>query len=147
VLDLRLFARQLTATVLTVVATSSLAGPGNSGGNPNTIVASPARNYVFQGPPPTAPKIDEHGDRYDFGLAGYSLDVTPRPYDPAQCAATNAVKTVCARGPTAAVVVFGDHRTFLVTVRDTGIGPARLGLLAPALIESFAPITVGKPVP
>jgi len=120
-------------------ATSALAGPGGSGGNPSIMIASPAKNYLFFAVAPTGQTFSSARDDFAFGLAGFTLAVAPLPYDPSRCAAANGFKTVCAaHGSTEATVVFGDHTTFRLRFKDTGIGAARLEQAAAGVVATFS---------
>ena len=140
-------ARALAAFVLALASAAAYGGPGSSGGNPSNVIASLKRNYQFVGPPPLVPKFSSATDSFDFGLAGYRLDVAVQPYDAALCGAVNVVKTVCAQPDGSTLVVFGDHATFHLRFTDTGIGAARLADVAAQISASFTPgaVSAAKP--
>jgi hypothetical protein len=112
---------------------AAFTGPGSSGGNPTVNIASPARGYIFAAPSPTGQKFTPDAEHYDFSLAGFMLDIRRRAYDPALCAATNPVKTVCDR----VVVVGRDRQTFELVFTDTGAGAVRMQQLSEQIIQSF----------
>jgi hypothetical protein len=121
-----------------LLPTVAFGGPGSSGGNPTMMITSTVKNYLFNAAAPTNQRFSDDADAFDFGLAGFTLQITSVPYDPSQCALTNKVKTTCTLSGGRILVVFGDQSTFLLRFNDTGVGAGRLGQISAEIVATFS---------